>query len=203
MVKVNRVSLESIRREEILKAALNVIAERGSANVTLADIAKAYGCSKGGVTYYYSSKEALFKDVFTFFFDTIFQKTRERLDSCDTPLSKILSYSCFFDESSPENMMMYPLIYDAMAIASYDAEYRQTIHDWLKNWGDAALEVVREGKESGVFQIDDAEMAARTVAAAFYGLTTRWYLDRETYSTEWARKAMHYIVMSLLKVKTE
>ncbi len=54
MPQVEKTSLETIRKEEILKAALTIISEKGSANVTLESIAKAAGFSKGGITYYFS-----------------------------------------------------------------------------------------------------------------------------------------------------
>ena len=68
MPKVKRTALKDIRREEIMQAAVDVLSERLCSTMTLDDIAKASGLSKGGITYYYSSKEALIKDVFEYYF---------------------------------------------------------------------------------------------------------------------------------------
>ncbi len=201
MVKVKRMSLETLRREEILQAALGVIAEKGRANVTLEDIAKAYGCSKGGITYYYSSKEALFKDVFKYFFDTISQKTQKELDKHLDPLSKMLSFIWFVDEENPQTMLMYPLLFEMMSIAYVNTEYQEAFHEWMKSRSDTVLTIVEEGKNAGIFQVDDAAFAVLTVTAAGHGIITRWYLDRKTYSTEWAKKALQYTVIQLLQVK--
>ena len=202
-MKVKRKSLETIRKKEILEAALPVIAEHGTVNVTLSDIAKASGFSKGGITYYYSSKEVLFKNVFIFFFKTIFIKTQKELNKHDNPLDKMFSYTWFFDDDDPQTMLMYPLMFDLMAIASYDAEYQKTFENWVDKWVTTGFKIVQEGKEKGIFKIDDVEFVTRTFAATTQGIVIRWYHARQTHSTEWAIKALRYCVISILNVNKD
>lgn len=202
-MKIKRKSLETIRRKEILKAALLVIAEHGTVNVTLNDIAKASGFSKGGITYYYSSKEVLFKNVFLFYFQAIFRKTKNELNKHDNPLDKMFSYAWFFDDDDPQTMLMYPLMFDLMAIASYDTEYQKTFRDWVDKWITTGFKIAQEGKEKGIFKIDDVEFAIRTFGAAAQGIGIRWYHARQTHSTEWAIKALRYSVISILNVNKD
>jgi len=48
-----------IRREELVKAALNIISTRGFACTTIREVAKEAGCSTGTLSYYVSSREEL------------------------------------------------------------------------------------------------------------------------------------------------
>jgi len=66
--------LEAIRKSQILQAALNTIAANGCANVTMADICKSAGLSKGGLAHYYKSKRDLFLAAFKAFFQQIYAK---------------------------------------------------------------------------------------------------------------------------------
>lgn len=52
------------RREEILRAALRVFADRGLKNATVSDIARAAGMSHGLLYHYFASKDALVEALF-------------------------------------------------------------------------------------------------------------------------------------------
>jgi AcrR family transcriptional regulator len=52
-----------MRREELLDAAENLLADQGSSALTLAAVAERAGCSKGGLLYHFSTKEALIKGM--------------------------------------------------------------------------------------------------------------------------------------------
>src|SRR5262245_16699024 len=51
---------EDQRREELIKATYYEVAEKGYSAVTLQDIAKRAGVSKGSTLYYFATKEDLF-----------------------------------------------------------------------------------------------------------------------------------------------
>ncbi len=69
--------LETVRKAQMLEAGLKVMAQKGSANVTMDDVCKAAGLSKGGLVHYYKTKRRLFDVVFEEFFKRIFQKSRD------------------------------------------------------------------------------------------------------------------------------
>lgn len=70
---------EKQRRAELVQAAYFAIYEHGYARVTLSDIARAAGVSKGTLVYYFGSKEKLFELVMRRFMRTIATSTRRAL----------------------------------------------------------------------------------------------------------------------------
>ncbi|GII02731.1 TetR/AcrR family transcriptional regulator [Planobispora takensis] len=52
-----------MRREGLLDAAEELLSDQGSSALTLAAVAERAGCSKGGLLYHFSSKEALIKGM--------------------------------------------------------------------------------------------------------------------------------------------
>lgn len=203
MPEAKRTSLKTIRKEEILKAALTVISERGSANVTLDDIAKAAGFSKGGITYYYSSKEALIKDVFEYFFETVYKKANDEISKSKDPLSKMFSLVWLYDPNDRVTKLMYPLLFDILVLATYNDEYRVAFQRMVKTWVKIANSTLEEGKASGLFQIEDINGVAQLLSATAQGIATRWYLDREHHSTEWATDSYKKAVIAFLNVQTD
>ncbi len=200
MPQMDRTSLESIRKEEILKAALTIVAEKGSANVTLAGIARAAGFSKGGVTYYYSSKEALFKEVFEYFLTFVYEHAKTEISKFDDPLEKILAYRFIYDPGHRLAEIFFPMLFDVFSMASIDSEYNLIFKKWAENWIAAIARIIEKGNKSGQFEIDDIEETARLLSAAMQGIGTRWTLDRATHTTEWAQNSLEVSVKSILNV---
>jgi len=194
--------LESIRKPQIVEAALRTIAERGFQNVTLDDVARAAGLSKGGLVHYFPSKDALIKEAVVDFYGRIFERGRETRDRFDTPLDKVLSFTWLYDWDDPDVAVGYRLLFDFMALASQDDDYRRLFHDWVEGWVELLSEAIEAGVADGLFNVDDVGRAARTVSAIYQGIATRWYLDRETHSSEWAVDSLRRAVTFLLTNKT-
>ena len=194
-----RTPLETIRKEEILKAALATISEKGSANVTLDSIAKAAGLSKGGITYYYSSKEALFKEVFQYFLTFVYEHSITEISKFDNPLEKLLGYRFIYDPGHNLSEIFFPMLFDILSMASNNPEYNQVFKKWADDWVYAINKIIKEGNKSGQFEIEDTEETARLLSSIMQGIGTRWTLDRATHTTEWAHHALEMAVKSILK----
>ena len=142
-MKKNERVLESIRKEQIFEGALRVISQNGTKNVTLDLVAKASGLSKGGVTYYYSSKDELFKDVFEFFFDNFFKEFDIRLQGMNDPYRKLLSFTWLYQEDDQDLLIGYPLFFECMTLANFDKEYREIFQIWLDRWVNLVIEILQ------------------------------------------------------------
>jgi AcrR family transcriptional regulator len=76
-MKKGRVDVGSIRREQIIDAAVAIIAEQGIQNLSLSEIEKKAGMSRGQLTYYYRSKE----DILVAAFDRLIHLMCERAEA--------------------------------------------------------------------------------------------------------------------------
>jgi len=190
--------MKAIRKDEIMQAALTVLSERGSANVTLDDIAKASGFSKGGITYYFTSKEALFRDVFEYFFNYVWKRAYKEMNKEIKPLNKLLSFVWLYDRDDDQTNKIYPLLFDILVLATYNDEYRDSFKTWVHNWVDMAAEVIAEGNSKGDFNIEDIQGTAQLISAAAQGIGIRWYLDEDRHTSEWAVKAFKQAVITTI-----
>lgn len=184
-----------------MNAALIVLSERGSANVTLDDIAKASGFSKGGITYYYASKEALIKDVFEQFFEYIWERAYDGIRMNVPPIEKLEAFVWLYDEKDDQVKKIYPLLFDILVLATYNDDYRETFQKWVRRWVDMTVEMVEEGKSTGDFKVEDVEATAKLIASTAQGIGIRWYLDRDFHTSEWAVEAFRTAVYAILHVE--
>jgi AcrR family transcriptional regulator len=71
----SRIDIASIRKEQIVEAAVAVIAARGLENLSLSEIENKAGMKRGQLTYYFKHKE----DILLAVFDRVLQLTYERM----------------------------------------------------------------------------------------------------------------------------
>src|SRR5947207_12585397 len=83
-MKQARIDIGSIRREQIVEAAVAVIAEQGLQNLSLSEIEKKAGMSRGQLTYYFPAKE----DILLAVFDRHLQRIYERIGAPEAEGSK-------------------------------------------------------------------------------------------------------------------
>lgn len=194
----NKMTLEQIRKSQILEATFKKIREIGIQNITLDDIAAEAGLSKGGIAYYYSSKDILIKDAFREFFKTIFLRGKMIMDQYIDPIDKLLSFVWLYNWNDPLVDIGYSMLFDAMSMAGHDTEYRELFHDWFDGWISLLGSAVEEGVAAGIFRIDDIEGTARAISSVYQGVATRWYLDKDAHSTEWAVTYSKTAIIALL-----
>src|SRR2546421_3899989 len=73
-MKSPRIDIAAIRREQIVEAAVAVIAEQGLHNLSLSEIEKRARMSRGQLTYYFATKEAILLAVFDRLLQLMYQR---------------------------------------------------------------------------------------------------------------------------------
>jgi AcrR family transcriptional regulator len=73
-MKSSRIDVAGIRREQIVEAAVAVIAEQGLHNLSLSEIEKRAGMSRGQLTYYFPTKEEILLSVFDRLLQLMYQR---------------------------------------------------------------------------------------------------------------------------------
>ena len=78
-------------KDNIMLAALRLFLLRGYRNVSLVDVAKEIGITKGGIYHYFASKEELFHSVIDYLFD-YFERKYAELFSKEQSFREILEF---------------------------------------------------------------------------------------------------------------
>src|SRR5438445_12609158 len=76
LMTIPRVDVGSVRREQIVQAAIAIIAEQGLQHLSLSEIEKKAGMSRGQLTYYFPAKE----DILLAVFDQLLRVMKERAE---------------------------------------------------------------------------------------------------------------------------
>jgi TetR/AcrR family fatty acid metabolism transcriptional regulator len=84
--------IETARRAQIIEQAIQTIAELGYAQASLAQIARRAGISKGVITYYFTSKEELLRQVVIEIFSEAARSVTPRIAAQPTPRLRLREY---------------------------------------------------------------------------------------------------------------
>jgi len=120
------------RREKILQATLDTIAEHGIHAVTHRKIASCAGVPLGSMTYSFEGKEPLLEEAFTWFTQQMSQQYREFFAGVTGPEMACESITTLIHSSevtTPRNM---ELMYALYAYMNRSAALKTVMQDWMK-----------------------------------------------------------------------
>ena len=170
---------ESERRLILLKAAFREVAERGFSNVTLEDIAARAGVSKGVTLYYFSSKEDLFRELFSWLIVSIHERMREAVASVDDPVEKVRALVALIFPSPSKNRAFFRAYVDFCGLAARREPFRVIDERFYAGCREVDRGIVEEGIRRGAFVARDPEEAASTLRAIFDGLMLQWLAEKD------------------------
>jgi AcrR family transcriptional regulator len=161
------------RRVQMLRAAAELICERGFGETRIADVARRADASSALVIYYFGTRERLLVDALRYSEQTFYDAAEKML--ADEPsvrerLSLLVQWTCV-----PENPGDVPgawgLWFDLWAQAFRHPEVRQDRVELDARWRAMIVEVVKAGQADGDIGKVDARAFARTFAALLDGLS--------------------------------
>ena len=167
MTKPQPDTKSNIRRE-----ALGLFAERGYAAVSMLELADAVGMRQGGLYNHFPSKQALLVDLMATHMADLLQDHEIALDGIEGARARI--------EAFVRHHVTYHLDYPKdvflahMELRSLDADNRRSIVIMRDQYEQALRRILKEGKDKGVFRIDDVAMTARMLLSMLTGVTA-WY----------------------------
>lgn len=161
------------RRVQMLRAAAELICERGFGDTRIADVARRAHASSALVIYYFGTRERLLVDALRYseqaFYDAA-EKMLADVPSVRDRLSLLVQWTCV-----PENPGDVPgawgLWFDLWAQAFRHPEVRQDRVELDARWRTMIVEVVKAGQADGDIGKVDARAFARTFAALLDGLS--------------------------------
>jgi AcrR family transcriptional regulator len=160
------------RREQMLRAALEVIADRGYADTRIADVAERTGISPALVIYYFKTKDQLLTEAIRYSEDTWYSDGQRRLAELPTAsaqIEEIVAMTCL-PEADPQPRVSWTLWLDFWALAARNPEVADLREKSDDRWRDLIGSLVRAGQEGGEFKDVDARSFAIMLCTLLDGM---------------------------------
>ena len=167
------------RREQMLRAALDVIADRGYAETRIADVAERTGISPALVIYYFKTKDQLLTEAIRYLDNLWYADGQRRMATMSTAaarLEEIVAMSCL-PEADTEPHSSWTLWLDFWTLAARNPEVGRLRQKDDERWRDMIGSLVRSGQEAGEFCEIDPDNFAALLCSLLDGLAIQIALD--------------------------
>jgi len=165
-----------IRQQQIIRATLKIVAQRGISGLTTAEIAREVGIAEGTIFRHFASKNEILLATVRYIRDTLLGWSRARVAGGGEPLEKLSDILHFHLELFEQNSGIPKIIFSEQ-VHLHDEKLRQLMSETIGEYMELIGTIIREGMEKGQFKPDlDVSM----VVAAYLGLVQvsllRWSL---------------------------
>jgi TetR/AcrR family fatty acid metabolism transcriptional regulator len=171
------------KRDAILRAAIDVFAERGFFHAQVADVARAAGIASGTVYLYFRSKDDLLVSVFERTMREALGEARAAVGGVDDPAERLRRFA---------RLHLARLGKDRNLAIVFQVELRQSVKfmerfssTLLRDYLGQIRAAIADGQDAGVFRRDlNTTAAAKMFFGALDEMATNWILSRRRYSLE-------------------
>jgi AcrR family transcriptional regulator len=181
-----RRKLSDVRRRQILKAAVQVIAEKGLCDTGIKDVADQAGTSPALVIYYFGKKDVLLAEALSFADEQFYAQTADavaELTSARDRLVELVRCSCSVGEAE-DDFDEWVLWLDLWARAPRDPDVARDRAAMDRRWRATIGEIVRAGQATGEFAAHDVDAFALRLGALIDGLAIQVVLHDPEVSRE-------------------
>ncbi len=150
------------RREQMLRAALAVMAERGYPETRIADVAERAGTSPALVIYYFRTRDQLLTEAMRYAEDNWYAEGKRRLaeiPAAAARLAEIVAMTCL-PEADTEPRDSWLLWLDLWALSARHPAVAAVRQQFDDRWRETIRSLVLAGQETGEFRaVDPADFA--------------------------------------------
>ncbi len=166
------------RRTQMLRAALDVLVERGFPDTRISDVAERAEVSPALVIYYFKTKDRLLTEAMRYAEDLWYADGARRLaalPSAAKRLEEIVAMTCLTQEHHVEES--WSIWLDLWATAVRHPEVRSVREEFDEHWRETIRRIVREGQSAGEFSEVNVEDFAIALTALLDGFAIQIALE--------------------------
>ncbi len=179
-----RITIASLRRNEIVDAAAAIIHAQGIQNLSLSEIEKKIGMSRGQLTYYFKTKEDILLAVFDRLLDLMGQQNAEaELDKLDW-LEIVREVLLIVLQEPPAHPEFHALQHTFLSQTSHRNDFRDRLAELYEDWrARSAAALKRDLRRRPAVRKVSPRTLATLVQAIFHGLAVQRAADPSAIDT--------------------
>ena len=174
-------------REKILYTAFSMFVNDGYKAVSISELVKRCGCTKGAIYHYFENKEQIFNEILENFFCPVLASLCGQIEALEG--SALQRFDAFFSlyEAACTEVSDYPdfpeleygIYYLLIEGSKYNPDFRVAVAALYASLFRAAEGIIRLGCDEGVFSLNlDAAAAGRMLVSLTEGAYLLWIVNK-------------------------
>ena len=153
-------------KENIKKATIELLAEKGYASVSTRDIVKRADTALGQLTYYYKTKDDLIYEVIDEIIDSFILDIEKSIENKENKENKIEILKNYFEELVVENNYSVRIMIDLISQSMYNNILSIKTSKMIDRWSTIIVNSILEERN---INIEDAQIETRKFINYFLG----------------------------------
>ncbi|MEY9775535.1 TetR/AcrR family transcriptional regulator [Arthrobacter sp. MW3 TE3886] len=189
-----------VRRQLVVDAARDLIADKGLFNVLIRDISKACGVSPGTISYHFKGLDEVLMEVVKAETADFYVPLQQSAQGSGDPGKELLYFLEGMFGSDANSRRHWLIWLDFWSAAARDEQYGQWMNDHYTAWRDALQDVTERGVRAGAFRCADPRRFAVETAAMVDGLAVQCYSRGSVIPVDMARELLVKFVKRELQI---
>ncbi len=185
---------EDQRRQELIRATYLEVAEKGYSAVTLQDIAKRAGVSKGATLYYFATKEDLFLGALEWLVDHIHGRLHAAVEAQQDPIEKLRAMFASVFCNAQEARQFFLAYSDFVSIGTRNKRFHDLNAKFYQGCTCHNRDIIEAGVSVGVFRPVNVEDACSMMRALIDGLMMQWFFASEMTFDDCHRRCLRVVL---------
>ncbi|MFI6597545.1 TetR/AcrR family transcriptional regulator [Nonomuraea sp. NPDC050536] len=179
-----RPSVEAERKEQILRAACEVIAEVGLRSLRVSDVARRAGTSNGTVHYYFAAKRDVVHAAFEYNFQRSIERRRPIFEAEDDPRDRLMAFVRSYLPEGEETVRAWRVWMELWSEAFREPELQELNERVYGEWRRIVAAVIRDGQTQGLLRAGDAVDYANRLIGMIDGLAIQVLVGSKNMTVE-------------------
>lgn len=185
---------EDQRRQELIKATYHEVAEKGYSAVTLQDIAKRAGVSKGSTLYYFATKEDLFLGALEWIIGEVHERIHHAISNANDPIGKMKAVIGVVFGNAQESRQFFLAYSDFISIGTRNRRFHDLNARFYEGCCGHDREIIELGIKTGVFRSLDLDDASSMVRALTDGMMMQWFFSSQGTFDDYRRRCERIVL---------
>ena len=186
----------AVSSQQIIDAAIRVLARQGYARTSLLDIAKEAGMSKGALHYHYPTKDALIHAVLETACNVVQARTTEAWSPSDNPFEALRKSLQALWGVRAERTDEALVVADLLALSLYDETLRPKLAEFYRLGAEQIHDYLEQNLTSlGLESRISADMLPRVVMGLLDGLVMQAFVDPDAFTPDDVVDAMQALAV--------
>lgn len=185
---------EDQRRQELIRATYLEVAEKGYSAVTLQDIAKRAGVSKGATLYYFATKEDLFLGALEWAVAHHHGRMHAAIEAANGPMGKLQAMLGTVFCSAQEARQFFLAYTDFISIGIRNKRFHDLNAKFYQGCEGHNREIIQAGIQTGIFRPVNVDDACSMIRALIDGLMMQWFFASEMTFDDCHRRCLRVVL---------
>ena len=182
------------RREQVIEAAVAIIAEEGIQNLSLSAIEDRTAMSRGQLTYYFPAKEDILLAVFDHTIEVMMRRAED--DPTHAGWERMVAFLTSFIANPPEIPEFHALQYTFLSQVGHRDDYRDRLANLYEHWRSFAVADLADAVAA--LPEEKPRVSVRTLASFVQAVLHGLAMQRVADPTAYDRDEMRILVLELL-----